>query len=116
MVPFTAKGMVQLGPQECLFILRIRGFIGPSEFSEFLTASPAHRFNEARIGMTDKVWKGRRLPVFLAHEEEGNKRGKQNDPCGEFRPFLTDQSGEPFAAHPVSHLVVVLGEDHEAMG
>ncbi len=107
--------MVKLGPQERALILRIRWLIGPPEGGEFLPASSPHRFNEVGIGVADEVRKGRRLSVLLPHEEERNEGRKQHDPSRELHPFEADKLTQPFAPHPVSHLVVVLRKDHEHM-
>ena len=114
-VPFATKVVIELGPEKSLLILGIRWLGGPSEGGEFLSTPSPHRLDEGPVGVAYEVRKGRRLPVFLAHEEEGNEGREQYDSRGKLHSFQTDQLAQAFPLHPVSHLVMVLREDHKSV-
>src|SRR2546426_10901736 len=66
--------------------------------------------------MVDEVLEGGRLTVLLAHEQQGDERRKDGDSRRELQSLEADQTAQALAQHAVSHLVVVLGEDHKPVG
>ena len=66
--------------------------------------------------MVDEILEGGRLTVLLAHEQQGDERRKDGDSRRELQSLEADQTAQALAQHAVSHLVVVLGEDHKPVG
>ena len=63
--------------------------------------------------MAYEIRKRRCFPVFFTHEQQGYERRKEHHGSRQLQPFEGDQGAEPLAFQTVSHLIVVLGEDHE---
>ena len=80
---------------------------------KFLFPSPAHRFDQCRVGMAYEIKKRRRLPVFFPHEKERDERRKEHGGRRQPKPFRGYQLVQPLSLHAVSHLVMILGEDDE---
>jgi hypothetical protein len=66
--------------------------------------------------VADKIEKGRRVAVFLPHKQERQTGGQERHARGQFQGLQGDQPAQALAPEAVSHLVVVLGKDHEALG
>ena len=74
-----------------------------------------HSFDKIRILMADEVLKWRGLPVFLAHEDQRQKGRKEHDTCRDLRRLEINEVTEPLAVHAIADLVMILGENDEAL-
>ncbi len=109
----VAKPGLDPGTEKRRLVLRIGDLALPAEGGELLSPPPAHRLDEALVRVADEIEERRGLAVLLSHEEEGDVGREKNDPGGEFQAFQGGEGREPLGEHPVSHLVVVLREDHQ---
>ena len=113
MVSRFPERRVRTGTQERILILGIGDLALPAEGGELLLPPFPDRLDEARVAMVHEVEERSNLAVLLPHEQERQEGRKQDDARGELQGLEADQAGEPLPAHPVPHLVVVLGEHDE---
>ena len=106
--------MVELRPQKSVLVLRVGRFGLPTERGELCAPSLPHGLHQPRVAMADKILKRRLFAVFLAHEEQGNKRGEQDCAGGEFQLLEADEPREPLAEHAIAYVIVILGKDDES--
>ena len=113
MVSRSPERRVRTGTQERILVLGIGDLALPAEGGELLLPPFPDRLDEARVAMVHEVEERGNLAVLLPHEQKRQEGGKQDDARGELQGLEADQAGEPLPAHPVPHLVVVLGEHDE---
>ena len=113
MVSRFPKRRVRTGAQERTLGLGIGDLPVPAEGGELLFPPFPDRLDEGIVPMMHEVEERGNLTILLPHEEERKEGGEQDDARGELQGLEADQAGEPVPAHPVPHLVVVLGKDDE---
>ena len=94
----------------------IRRFAAPAESGEFALPAPAHGLRQLYVVVADEIEEGIGLAPLLTHEQQGRTRGKKQQAGGQTRGFGGNQAGQTIAMGPVTGLVVVLEEGHEAAG
>ncbi len=107
---------VQPGAAEGFFRLGVRRMVLPAEGCELRAPPPADRVDQCRVGVAHEVGKGRRFAVLLAHEDQREVGGQQDDPRRQFEGFEGDETAQAVAMHAVADLVVILSEYDQAVG
>src|SRR2546426_5113129 len=105
--------MVQFRSSESLLRLRIGRLTTPIECCELFPSALANRFHKLRVGMTHEVLERRGFTVFVPHEQQRYKWGKQDNAGGKFEGLKRHQFAQPFAKHAIPDLIVVLREDNK---
>jgi hypothetical protein len=82
---------------------------------KLFAASPSHRINERLVRVAHKVLEGSGFPIFFSHEQKRHIRGEEYYASGQLSGLERDQPAQALASRAVSHLVVILGKDHEAV-
>ena len=85
------------------------------ELLELRAAAAPDGFDEVGVGVADEVRERVGLPVLLANEQQRHERGAQRCCRRELQAGGIDERREPLAGGAVADLVVVLGEDDEAL-
>ena len=113
MLPLMPQAVIQGGALPGCFCLRVRWLIRPLRAGKLGSTPVADHLDQLRIRMADEIRKRRGFPVFFTHEQQGYERRQEHHRRGQLQPFEGDQAAEPIAFETVSHLIVVLGADHE---
>src|SRR5687768_2203461 len=113
MLPALAATSIQSRSLERFRRLRIRDIVAPAELLELLPSPFAHGLDELRVSVAHEVLKGIRLTVLLAHEEQRNVWGQEQERGREPAFRQAHQRGDAIAERTVAHLIVILNADHE---
>ena len=113
--PVPASAVGTCGHERGL-VGRVQHLLRRSELGELAGPPGAHRLDELLVAVVDEVGERRGLAVLLPHEEQRNAGGQQEEGRGQLCLFGRDQGHQPVTSGAVADLVVVLGEEHEALG
>ena len=105
--------MIEPGLHKRRLGLGVGWFAVPAKVGKLLARATLHRDHEVRIEVADKIRKRRRFAILLAHKQERNVWREEQCRRGQFQVGKAHELAEPFAAHAVSHLIMILGTDHE---
>ena len=95
----------------------VERLLGEPECRAVLGPRRAAPLRPAGVAVVDEVGKGRGLAVLLPHEEQRARRGRASSSAGgQALAIHRDERGQPLATRAVADVVVVLREDHEALG
>src|SRR5690606_37546099 len=107
---------IQLATAERFRIERVGMPAGVPHGTEFLFASPAHRFQQVRSGKIREELERVGFSVFLSHEKERNVRRQEKQAGRELGGFEVDKLVESLPPGAVAHLIMILDEDDELPG
>ena len=85
------------------------------ERGELLGPAGSDRLHQGGVAVVDEIRKRRRIAVFLAHEQQGHAGGEQNERGRQLGLFQSHQGDQPVTSGAVADVVVILGEDDEAL-
>src|SRR5580765_1915535 len=116
MMTFCPQLPIKYGTEKRLFTLRVCHISVPPEPCQIHPSPIAHRLDERRVAVADKVRKWRGFAIFLAHEQQWNTWGEQNGSRGELQLLKRNELCQSVACTAIPHLIVILRKHDKALG